>query len=679
MRRNLRRNSVLAGWLLATGTLAIAAPATARTLHARIDRVDATVAQLHGVDATLAWPASATRGELHLHAARIEAPDLGYAFRDVTWQCALRRDGDGRWQCEGGVRTGNGAPMRLAVDLGPDRTVGSLSRGNARIAVERRAAAPDLTAIDITSVPVTWAQALLAQAWAAPTLQDGTLDAQLQLRAGGGGPVQVDGALAFADVGFDTPDGTIAGLGLGGRFTLDYRKTGTQTDVQVDGTLSGGEFLAGKAYIALDGPVAVEVQARGSEGQGWQVPRFAWRDPGVLLAEGSAAFGADASLDALDLQLHSEDASPLAGRYLSGWLGLAGLADLTIDGAIDADVRIADGALQSGSVQLHGVDLREPADRFRFEALTGTVVFSGGTSVQSSELAWSGGALYGLGFGPARVPLESSDGTLRLREAVDVAVLGGNLRLEHLAIAPPGAGESLSLRFGLAVEKLDIAQLSEAVGWPAFQGTLSGRFPEARYADDRLEFDGDLVMDLFGGRVRASGLAMERPFGSAPTLTADLRLDDIEMLALTEVLEFGSISGRLDGRILDLRLVDWQPVAFDAKLLTDPSHDVPQRISQRAVQNISSVGDASFASSLQGRLIGLFDDFGYSRIGISCRLRNEVCEMGGLRSGSNTFTIVAGAGLPRLTVVGHNRLVDWPVLVERLAAVAGGDVKPVID
>ena len=258
-------------------------------------------------------------------------------------------------------------------------------------------------------------------------------------------------------------------------------------------------------------------------------------------------------------------------------------------------------------------------------------------------------------------------------------VLGGHLRLEHLAIAPPGGGESLSLRFGLAVEGLDVGRLSEAVGWPAFRGTLSGHLPEARYEDDRLEFDGDLDMDLFDGHVRVSGLAMERPFGSAPTLTADLRLDDIDMLALTEVLDFGSISGRLDGRILGLRLVDWQPVAFDAKLLTDPTAGVRQRISQRAVQNISSVGDASFANSLQGRLIGLFDSFGYSRIGVSCRLRNTVCEMGGLRSGANTFTIVTGAGLPRLTVVGHNRLVDWPVLVERLAAVAGGDVKPVID
>ena len=104
-----------------------------------------------------------------------------------------------------------------------------------------------------------------------------------------------------------------------------------------------------------------------------------------------------------------------------------------------------------------------------------------------------------------------------------------------------------------------------------------------------------------------------------------------------------------------------------------------QRISQRAVQNISSVGDASFVSSLQGRLIGLFDDFGYANLGISCRLANEVCDMGGLHSAGNSFTIVEGSGLPRLNVVGFNRRVDWPTLVERLEAVGKGDVKPVVE
>ena len=142
---------------------------------------------------------------------------------------------------------------------------------------------------------------------------------------------------------------------------------------------------------------------------------------------------------------------------------------------------------------------------------------------------------------------------------------------------------------------------------------------------------------------------------------------------------FGSISGRLEGRIDALRLVDWSAGAFDAEFHTVPTRGVRQRISQRAVQNISSVGDASFVTSLQGQLIGLFDDFGYRRIGISCRLSNEVCAMGGLRSVGNTFTIVEGSGIPRLDVVGFNRAVDWPTLVERLVAVGKGDVAPVFE
>jgi hypothetical protein len=201
-------------------------------------------------------------------------------------------------------------------------------------------------------------------------------------------------------------------------------------------------------------------------------------------------------------------------------------------------------------------------------------------------------------------------------------------------------------------------------------------------------------MRLFDGTVEFTSLALERPFGTAPSLNADIAFEDLDLMRLTEVLDLGSITGRLDGRMDGLRLVDWTPVAFDAQFRSDAAaakrHRVKQRISQTAVQNISSVGDASFVSSLQGQLIGLFDDFGYARIGIGCRLANEVCRMSGLdgdpgqgsvQAGSEQdgFTIVAGAGLPRLNVVGYNRDVDWPTLVERIAAVGKGDVKPVVD
>ena len=270
-------------------------------------------------------------------------------------------------------------------------------------------------------------------------------------------------------------------------------------------------------------------------------------------------------------------------------------------------------------------------------------------------------------------------GELRFREAVTVPMLGGQLRFDHMQLRPPGDAQGLDVRFGMTLQQLDVGLLAKALGWPAFAGELSGAIPEAHYAAERLDFDGGLRMQVFDGEVAVSALAMERPFGVAPTLSADVALDDLDLEALTGVFGFGSITGRLDGELAGLRMVDWQPVAFDATLRTQRKPGVKQRISQRAVQDLSSVGDASFVTSLQSRLIGLFDDFGYARIGIACRLADDVCHMDGLGSAGRGFIIVEGAGLPRLTVVGFNRDVDWPTLVERLSAIGAGDVKPVVE
>ncbi|KIQ98304.1 hypothetical protein TI01_0149 [Lysobacter sp. A03] len=324
------------------------------------------------------------------------------------------------------------------------------------------------------------------------------------------------------------------------------------------------------------------------------------------------------------------------------------------------------------------MSLKDADDRFSFTGLEGNVDLSSSTPVNSA-LQWSGGTLHGMALGPGRLPFRSEGGNLQLREAVAVPLLGGNVLLNHLLLRPALDADGAALRFGVALEDLDVAQLSKTLDWPAFTGTLSGSIPDARYQAEQLILDGGLEMQLFGGRVGVSALSMERPFGVLPTLSADIVLDDIDLTALTGAFDFGSISGKLDGSIAELRLVGWEAVAFDAWLVTDRHRGVRQRISQRAVQDLTSVGNASFVNSLQSQLIGFFDDFGYSRLGIGCKLVNEVCTMEGLAPAGEGFVLVEGAGVPRLTVLGFNRRVDWPTLVERLAAVGKGEVKAVVD
>lgn len=656
---------------------AVAGPLHARSLGARIAKVTTPVATLQDVRVHLDWPASAPLGVLALHAGRVDAPALGYHFRNIAWQCPLQRDGQGGWRCAGALRSG-GKSLHLSLDLGVASTHARLAKAAGVLSLHRDVASPDRTDIDLSHVPLAWAQALLANAWSDGRITRGELDGKLAIVSPSKRPLRVTGPLRLSHGAFDTPDGTIAAENLGAELDLDL-SFADRSHARIDGELLGGELLFGSAYVSLQRrAVELHVQAMQEDGQGWRFPDFQWHDRGILDMRGSAAFTKDGAIDALGLRLQGVDLTPLRDAYLTGWLGMAGLSQLQFSGAADVSLHLAAGTLQDFDIALHEATITDPGQRFGFTRMSGDIAFSSSVPVQSS-LQWEDGQLYGLAFGHARLPFASSDGELRFREAVAVPMLGGQLRFDHLKLRPPSGGNGLDVRFGMTLQRLNVAQLAKALDWPAFTGELSGEIPQAHYAAERMDFDGGLRMQVFDGEVAVSALSMERPFGVAPTLSADIALDDLDLEALTSVMGFGSITGRLDGQVNALRMVDWQPVAFDTRLRTQRKPGVKQRISQRAVQDLSSVGDASFATSLQSRLIGLFDDFGYSRIGIACRLADDVCSMDGLGSAGRGFIIVEGSGLPKLTVVGFNRRVDWPTLVERLGAIGKGDVKPVVE
>ncbi|MGX5730156.1 hypothetical protein ACWKWK_06435 [Pseudoxanthomonas beigongshangi] len=653
-------------------------PAHARVASAHIDRLSTPVAVLEDVEVRLDWPAGATAGELSLRAGQVRADDLGYRWRDLRWTCPLQRGGQGRWHCEGRLSQAGAAPVRLAVAIDVARTDARLVAGTSSLSLARNAAAPDLTRVDLVQVPVSWAQALVAQAWTGARLKGGRLDGRVDLRVPEKGPLQVSGPLRLGGFSLDTADGSIAAEGVSAAMRIDYRQFPRQTLLTLEGELRGGEMLAGNAYIALpDTPVGVELAARRWPDGAWELPQLAWNDGAALQVRG--ALGLDSTLELRDasLQVRSDDLAPLQARYLSGWLGLAGLADLRMDGAASARLQMHAGTLREAAVELREVDLRDGRDRFQLLGINGRPVLSA-DGRRESTLGWRSAALHGLPFGAGTFPLRSEGGSIALVRPVSVPALGGGLTFEALSLHPPRQAHGLAFDFGLSVENLDIGQLAAAMHWPAFQGNLSGRIPRVRYAEDRLDFDGALTAHIFGGSVEVSGLSMERPFGTAPTLSADIALDDLDLQALTGVFGFGEITGALDGHVRDLRLVDWSPQGFDADLHTDPQWRGRQRISQRAVQDLSSVGGGQgLGSSLQAQALKLFDDFGYRRIDIRCQLAEEICQMDGLGSAGAGFIIVEGKGLPRLTVVGFNRRVDWPTLVKRLGDVTRGESKPV--
>ncbi len=135
---------------------------------------------------------------------------------------------------------------------------------------------------------------------------------------------------------------------------------------------------------------------------------------------------------------------------------------------------------------------------------------------------------------------------------------------------------------------------------------------------------------------------------------------------MTGAFSFGEIEGRLDGSVRGLRLLNWEPVAFDLALATPEDYRGRRKISQRAVDNLSSLGGG--AQVLSQTVLKFFEKFSYRRLGLRCRLLDNVCRMSGVAPAPQGYYIVEGAGLPRINIIGFSTVVDWPQLVRRLKA-----------
>ena len=144
----------------------------------------------------------------------------------------------------------------------------------------------------------------------------------------------------------------------------------------------------------------------------------------------------------------------------------------------------------------------------------------------------------------------------------------------------------------------------------------------------------------------------------------------MDLETLTQTFDFGKITGKLDGEINQLRLSNWQPVVFDARFYTPNGDKSRRRISQKAVDNFSQIGGGAGGILSRG-FLRFFEDFSYQRLGLSCKLTNDVCEMNGVSEAEQGYYIVKGGGLPpRINVVGYTRRVGWTDLIARLKSVS---------
>lgn len=649
--------------------LAVLASATPAAAVSRLAAARVTAGEV------VAQDVAATLGPdgIELTATSLDAPS-GYAWRALRWSCTPSTEGLVE-HCAGPVRARAG-PQRpsgtLALERGESGWAVALSSGRA----SARVAVADGRPIDVRlrRVPLAWFSPLLASALPKLAPGAGRIDATLAVATDAA--LDVEGEIALDGVAFDSSDGTLAASDLHLRSTVSRREGDAgRARYVLDGRIDSGQWLVAPLFVDhADSPASFGVTIEESP-DGYALPAWSWRDEGTLVANGSASLDRDAGLRRFEVERYEATLDRAWPRYAASALAGGAFASLGATGTVRGRLVAVPDSPLAGEIELLDVTVRDEQERYAVEGLAGALAFAP-AEPRTTTLAWRGAALHriAIGAGSARIVADATGHALA--QALVLDALGGRVRVPRLVLAREGAARRVEAAAEL--ESLSVRALTEALDWPAFEGTLSGRIPAVRVEGERIAFDGALELEVFDGRVTLGGLALERAFGVAPSLAADVAIEDLALKPLTEAFSFGTIEGRLDGRVDGLRLVDWKPIAFELALRTDDQPGQRQRISQRAVDALSSVGGAGAGAGIQRSLLRMFDTFPYAEIGISCTLERNVCTMGGLDSADGGYTIVRGAGLPRLTVIGHQRRVDWPVLVARLEAATEG-AGPVID
>ncbi len=610
---------------------------------------------------------------VHVVAAQASVPAMGWRRLGLVADGTLRRDDRQRWIFSGDMRLTSapgGALSKASVEVivnGPANTlVVNLQQGAAQVGAWLPLDQTSHVQITMKKLPAAWLQGLLSTMWSGRTTAGHvSADLALDMRSRG---LQSSGTFALAQVAFETPAGTLAAqtLGAAGRYSLDTTQGPAQIDL--DASISGGELLLGPIYARLPGhAVQMDLHATAQRGE-VQFSRLRVNDPDALQLDGALGFDANGALTTLQLADFHASFPAAHARYGEAWLDTLGLPKPTITGELNGGVDLRADGLHSFRFNTPGMSFRDAGGRVTITGLRGALDWARQDDRPATTVAWDALQFYRVPFGSAQSAWRSRNGTLALSQALSVPLLKGTLRIGSLDWRPDAArGQRLST--SLALTDVDMTAFSQAMGWPAFPGTLGGAIPSLRWVDDRIELDGGLSANLFDGYLALTGLSLQDPFGATPILAADIALQHLDLGAITSVFDFGSITGRLNGSIDGLRLVGWNPVAFKAQMLAADGG----RISQRAVNNLTAVGGGGgVAAGLQGAVLKLFKTFGYKRIGLNCTLQGTVCQMSGLEKGSDGYTIVEGSGLPRLQVVGHQTQVDWPTLVRRLRdAIAG--------
>ncbi len=407
-----------------------------------------------------------------------------------------------------------------------------------------------------------------------------------------------------------------------------------------------------------------------------QLNQFTLKHPQAMSLQGNASLNYKDGLNIklANVQVDIPQLKSAAPIYILPFLEFSALRGIELAGKVNAQLTIKQNKLANASIVIKNLIVDAVEQYFHLNQANAQIHWAKQRQeVQPSYINWQFLKVRAIPFQAGQLDFSSFDNQIKLLKQTNLAVLGGTLSINSFSFSTIKNDTDASINFAGSINELSLEQLSKALDWTPLAGTMSGNIPAVRYHDKTLSLDGELKMQIFDGKVTIKNLASSGLFTDFSQFYTDIAFDHLDLSAITQKFNTGNIEGRLSGTVQNLYLENWQPVSFYAWIGTPEDDDSTHTISQKAVENIASIGGEDISDILSRGFLGLFSHFAYSKLGIGCYLYQGVCQLMGVEAVDNGFYLLKGNGLPRINIIAHNPRLDWNILLNRLKRISASE------
>jgi hypothetical protein len=379
------------------------------------------------------------------------------------------------------------------------------------------------------------------------------------------------------------------------------------------------------------------------------------------------------SVEDIKVSAKDVDFAGLYAVFLKPMAEKSVFGNLDVSGKADWQFEIKNMEPSSFELNLHDANVDDKNGKFAFKHIDAHLPWDY-NSAKVVNIKYKGGHLLKMPLGDTNLTAEINRYSFTTPQ-LSLPILDGALNFTDLSAAV--IADNWYWHLSMNLTPISMNAFSDALAWPTMQGKISGQVPQITYAGKQLVMDGAMTFNVFNGTISMDNLKIDDPLGVVPRMRADLLMRDLDLGELTRTFSFGDITGKLDGDVKNMVLENWKPVYLDASIKTSEGKHL-KKISQRAVENITALGGEGTAAALQRTFLRFFKEFNYDKIGLSCKLRQDVCEMDGVESTPAGYVIVKGKGIPAVNVNGYTQRISLSDLLGRIKRITDRNTKAIV-